>query len=547
MDYHATPDEGTLTGSELEHSEKLSGAQLARRSVFSIHIVPLQAPLTLPMRKLHVTLTRMAGLQFQTLPMAERSQVHDDVRTAVQAFRSGSDIGVPKRLTTFAFSAKLRDIAEQAGYEPSDARALIAPAQQLCQRLVSFNVLQHKAAPAEQDLYPADLEVNMPLLAHVMRNKRGDLSWSYHPILLSIMVQPRTYAELNLELVRNARTYTALALYENTRRFVAIGRAGPYPLLTWQRLLSPSGQPPQWEDSREFRRRLKRSIAELHSCEGCDIRLEPENVHLPGTGAGLVIHVSPVEQSKLAFGAPLPPDPNLHRRLTGLGYSADSARILVEERGEEYVHAKFALLERTAGVRNPRAWLDAAIERDFRDERTARLQALEQKVQASELSDAAADARVRFATFQQERLRQRFDEADEDVRSRWEAAYAEAKREGEGMETWALTGAASQGRALGTSALDIPEGVRKAAYRAAFFRWLLPQPHGFLTQPEELDPVAFALSGIGRQSNEAPAAAMPRSPRRGAAPRRASGVKPPSGRLNSQGQEQSAPGANRED
>jgi hypothetical protein len=444
-----------------------------KRSVFAIHITPLEQKLTLVGRKLHIALAQMAGEQYQRLPAAQRNQIDEAMREFVQTLRAGTRPAVPSMLLQPQFFGNLKELAQAVGFEPSEARALMRTLGKLTHTPVRFNSLRHSAAKRERELYPAELEVHTALLSSVVRTGRGLFSWSYDPKILSIMVEPRTYALLNLELVRNARTYTALALYENTRRFVGIGRAGPYPFQRWQELLSPDGIRPKWEDNHECLRRIRKAIEELNACEGCDIVLEVERVTVADLGSCLQFKVRPLDQPKLPFGMPLPRNKVLFEALRAAGFSANEVRVMTETHGDEYLQAKLAMLEKaqgkSRGVADSKAWLRAAIERDFQDDEVQEERAAAREREREQRISQAQALREAFAAFQAQQLRLRFQAAPEDERAQWERAFAES--------------------AVG----ERSGGLGPTAKQGAFFGWLATQDHDLFRDPEELDLAAFAV------------------------------------------------------
>lgn len=455
-------------------SPAVASPEQVKRSVFAIHIRPVEGALSLPMRKLHIALTKMAGEQYQGLPREDRQGCEDKVREAVARFREGRQSGA-EVVPMVWFSASLREIADAAGYAPDEARALWPAIGALKSRKVQFNVLRHGAQAHERELFPYELDVWLELLSHVARNRHGQVQWSYHPLLLAIMVQPRTFAMLNLELVRNARTYTALALYENCRRFVALGKAGPWSFERWQSLLSPTGERPAWENQYEFLRRIKRAIAELEACEGCDIELVPERVKATAQGPCLQMSVRAREQARLPFGEPLPRNQDLLQRLDLVGFSRAEVRVLLDTHGEEYLLTKLAILDKNKqsprGVDSPKAWLKAAIARDFQDEEVQREMLLRKQRERTQREQQMQKLREAFAAFQEQQLRARFAAADEASRVHWEVRFDEATQERQ----------------------ELLKSLPGKAKDAAFFGWLKEQPHGLFVDPEEQDLAAFAL------------------------------------------------------
>lgn len=454
-----------------------------RKSVFAIHIVPVKGALSLKARKLQTALARAAGEQYQRLPESERERIESAVRDHVRDLRDGRQPEVPPILYQPRFTAKLRQLAEAVGHDPSDARHLMDDVHRLVGTTVDFNVLGHGSHKEEKDTYPSEMSVRTTLLSSAVKSGRGLVSWGYDPLLLLIMVNPRTYAQLSLELVRNARTYTALALYENVKRFIGIGRAGPYPIRRWQELLSEDGKVPAWENSAEFKRKVRRAQAELEACSS-DIAMEMREVMIPGQGRGVEFALR-VRPQQALFTEPIPENRALTEDLNKLGFSLGEARHLIDNHGEEYVYAKLGLLRKaklTGDIRDDKAWLASAIKKDWVDRET------EQQRTKAEQDRREKQRRER------ERLQQEFQE----LRSQRVLAVYSTLESFEQQE-------------LLTAYLVTPGGARAAStlgetskgFQASFRAWLLEEKPDWLTEDHETDFAAFVLWAKDREHQPA--------------------------------------------
>jgi hypothetical protein len=442
-----------------------------RKSVFAVHIKPVDGALNLKARKLQITLARMAGEQYRRLTTEQRQEIEDAARRHINRLREGRRGEAPEILLQPRFQAKLTDIAEAVHHDPAIARQMMPDLKMLVGVKVEFNSLRHKAAEIERDLYPDELTVVTTLLSSVVKTGRGWVSWAYDPLILSIMVNPKTYAQLNLSLVRNARTYTALALYENVKRFIGIGRAGPYPTKRWQELLSENGKIPDWEDSAELKRKVRRALAELEQNENSDIDIKMKDCRMPLSGEkALEFEVRMRPQTKLTFGEPVPEDRTLVTQMAALGYNASEVRGLVDARGEEYIYAKLALLKQAKNVENPRGWLAAAIARDYQDkeaqEQASRLELGKTQKKKQERERLHQE----FQQLRSTRLRERLQQMPIEQQQEWRAKFAESP----------------EGRAALSTKLS------KAAKEASLITWLVGQP-GWLKEEEEQDFASFIL------------------------------------------------------
>jgi hypothetical protein len=442
-----------------------------RKSVFAVHIKPVDGSLNLKARKLQITLARMAGEQYRKLTPEQRQEIEDAARRHVTRLREGRRAEAPEILLQPRFQAKLTDIAEAVHHDPAIARQMMPDLKMLVGVKVEFNSLHHKASEVERELYPDELTVVTTLLSSVVKTGRGWVSWAYDPLILSIMVNPKTYAQLNLSLVRNARTYTALALYENVKRFIGIGRAGPYPIKRWQELLSENGKIPDWEDSAELKRKVRRALAELEQNENCDIDIKMKDCRMPLTGdKALEFEVRMRPQTKLTFGEPVPEDRTLVAQMEALGYNASEVRGLVDAHGEEYIYAKLALLKKARNVENPRGWLAAAIARDYQDNE-AQEQALRvEKEKAQQKRLEKERLQQEFVQLRATRLRERLQQLSAEQQQEWLDKFA----------------ASPDGQVASSSKLS------RAAFEASLVTWLASQP-GWLVADEEQDFASFII------------------------------------------------------
>lgn len=451
-----------------------------RKSVFAIHIVPVKGALSLKARKLQTALAKAAGEQYQRLPEEDRARIEQAVRDHVRDLRNGLHSEVPAVLYQPRFTTKLKVLAEAVGHDPSDARHLMEDLHRLVGTTVDFNVLGHDSHSAEKPTFPAELSIRTTLLSSVVKSGRGLVSWGYDPLLLLVMVNPRTYAQLSLELVRNARTYTALALYENIKRFIGIGRAGPYPLRRWQELLSEDGKIPAWENSAEFKRKIRRAQAELNACSS-DIEFDMKEVSLPGKARGIEFTLRLRPQQAL-FTEPIPENRALAIELEKIGFSKGEARHLLENHGEEYVYAKLGLLKKakqTQEVRSDRAWLSAAIQKDWQDrELIGEKQSVDAQKKEKQRQERERLLRD-YEALRSTRVFDKYSELEEFDKSLIVEAYRESPVGQRAAQTYA-------------------EG--SVAQHGVFRSWLLQQYPDWLTEDHELDFAAYVLWVKDQQS-----------------------------------------------
>lgn len=454
------------------------------KSVFLIHSRPVKGNLTLKARKLVGALARLAGEQYKRLPPEQREQIEDAVRAHVSGLRAGVVAEVPPILFQPRFTARLRQVADYVGHDPSDSRHLMQDLQLLVSTSVELNFLGHTEGhainEAEVSTYPHEMRVVSTLLSSLVKVGRGTLSWGYDPLVLLVMVHPRTYTYLSLDLNRNARTYTALALYENVRRFLGVKRTGCYPVRRWQQLLSETGEVRTWETVAEFRRKVRRALSELEVVEGCDIKI----TYHEETRAGekhVYFEVEPLPQHRLLFGEPVPEDRELARMLRQLGFPETECRGLVEAHGAEYLYAKLDLLKRSRErqhIRDERAWLVAAVRDDWRDQEQEAAKVQEQRDQAQRQRQELENLRKAFDALRAKTVDERLAALPADEQELWKSRYLETDP---GQRVAAQFGPESK------------------PFHAAWRHWLVSQA-GWLTEDHLND---FTLYVLWAKSQEA--------------------------------------------
>ncbi|PPC84869.1 MAG: hypothetical protein CTY35_00680 [Methylotenera sp.] len=397
-----------LTNSELEH---------VRKSVFAIHIIPTSGSLNVQSRKIQVHLAKTAGEQYRKLPIEIREQIESAITTYTENFRNGVTSETPAILLQPRFSMPIKKLAEEIGYDVDSARKLTAYLDQLQVTQVKFNALMHNAAKTEETVYPSEVNVVTSLISSYMKSGKM-ISWAYDPVILSIMVNPRTYAQLNLNLVRNARTYSALALYENTKRFLHIERAGPYDIKVWQALLAEDGVVPDWEDASEFRRKLRRALAELKACEACDIDLEPIESRDPQTNKRtLEFIVSPRRQFVHDFGDNVPKNHDLFTWMISLGIKEPKVRSMMDAYPEDLLMQKKEMFTRKIKsdptIRNQAGWFIEAVQNDYVEHQNKLDRHRKQKEFEDKLTLEKQKLSDEFNKFQINQVRLKYEALDE--------------------------------------------------------------------------------------------------------------------------------------
>lgn len=351
----------------------LGGLSLAqfRKSVFAIHMFPINGSrLTAQARKLHTVLGNLSSQQFARLAPEQREDIAHTTRQYVQWFRdkggkSRREIEPPFVVKQPRFAASLQELATVSGYTVSNARQLVPHLELLASAQLRFNVFGHSAQIDDLSGFPAEMPVVSSAVSSIARGRYSMVSWGYDPLLFLVMTAPRTYAKISMSVLQECRTYSAIALYENVVRFIAIGRAGPYPFDTWRQLLSEEGSSQDWSDSFAFKRKIQKSIAELDQC-GSDIWIEPKEVWVPDHGNQLQFLVRPkVQTASVTVSA----GQGAHRALqalTSIGFTKAGAAKVLAAYDDEYIFATLELLQQskakeTQSIQSEASWVSAAL------------------------------------------------------------------------------------------------------------------------------------------------------------------------------------------
>ena len=291
----------------------------------------------------------------------------------------------------------------------------------------------------------------------------GEVEWEYPPDVLQMLLRPMPFALINMRLANSLSSKYALALYENTCRY--INNPGKLtrrlPVEQWIQLIAGARNSYCQKEYKYFKRYvINPSLAELESSEHCSLRLTLIETKV---ARSKVTHLQ--FKVELKHQLPLPtemgrgPDPRLAEGIRSLGINEKKLNELLVSMEEGDLQRVYdATLERVrkGGVANKAGYFLKMCELELTDEEVAEDAAsLAESAPAPLLLDAVAVQRADASRRQAKRLREVFEALPEDQRKLLVAQFAQSP---------AITPSAREKLAAG---LGVAKGVERV-----FFGWL---------------------------------------------------------------------------
>lgn len=250
-----------------------------------------------------------------------------------------------------------RTLCLMVGYNSNDMETLKASLRGLAETVAEWDMLDEKGRQ----------EWGVSALLSFASLKEGVCEYAYSAALAEKLHDPKVFALINLNIQRKFTGGHALALYENSFRFVNVGSTGWWPLETFKRLMGV-------EDSTYYQsykhlnaKIIKPAVAEVNKVS--DIVITPE-VRKQGravTDIRFLIQRNPqLAILDLDDGEGMRKG-GVYSELRALGVSDRLARQWLTQHGEDYVAAKLAYVSRRNHVKSPAKYLRAAIDQDFED------------------------------------------------------------------------------------------------------------------------------------------------------------------------------------
>lgn len=331
----------------------------------------------------------------------------------------------------------------------------------------------------------------------------GEIQWEYPPDVFQLLMKPTKYAIIDLRLSNTLSSGSALALYENTHRYVSNPGhlTAKLPVEDWIRLIVTTRSAVNYFDRgkyRYFKRDvLMPAIEELNSSEICPIQ-----VTLQETKGlrGRVTHIQFVVEHKKQLALPTETgqtgDPRIEEEMRKWGVSAPVInRFLLSYDENELWHNIRVFKEKLAKgtIREPAAAFVNQVQNNYagysREEGEGSGNGAAGEPAATHLVDDDVGLASRFAEMHQEfvanRVRALYGELEADQREEMENRFLED---------------------MGTNPIIRAEyaktGLTRKMVSSIFFHWFSKQP-GVLTRPEELSLDAFRAWTLDRRAHRA--------------------------------------------
>ncbi len=124
-------------------------------------------------------------------------------------------------------SIRVRDLAENVGFNSNDYDLLKTSLKQLRNIAIEWNVL-NKDGKEKWGVSSMIAEAQI---------ENGVITYSYPPMLRKLLYNPEIFARIDLRVQKRFSGNYALSLYENCYRFKSSGTTGVIPLDTWKKLI----------------------------------------------------------------------------------------------------------------------------------------------------------------------------------------------------------------------------------------------------------------------------------------------------------------------
>ena len=258
---------------------------------------------------------------------------------------------MPDMPRTTRHAINLDELAWGMGLERASQRMqrLVENLDKMMEARVVWNLLDEKGDLEEWE--------SATLLPYVKVNRRErKVTYEFTRAFQERVYNPSEFAEIALRMQRVFRSEHALALYENTRRFLVQGETPWIPIETFRTLMGVNDKPYYDEYKYLNARLIKPAMQQVNECS--DILLQLKTKRRSRAVAELKFLVSENPQMSL-FTESLKQEPDAIRaedkrrlmlRLSGYRITGKRAEQLIDTHGEEEILAALAAAD---------AWMDA--------------------------------------------------------------------------------------------------------------------------------------------------------------------------------------------
>lgn len=458
--------------SKLQKTQQEDEAFFLNKAVFAIHIAPRIGRLTIVMRKTYNVLLKLAWEEWAKNPVEIRqrlmSEMHEKHKLTAKMSVSPA----------FTFSTKVGVILKALQLDRKNTKLIYAALDGLRTCKVEWNLM----------LDGGEMTFISGMLSEATISKGGAVTWSYGLNLFEMLLHPKVYQAIDLQLQTEFTRYASQALYENAIRYSNLNSTGWKDEEKWRQLLSSDGSPTK-ESYRSWKSRtLKSAMAELNVAVRCPITVKLEDKTGLDGKRQLRFILAEKPHGTLFPETPIPHDKKLLASLAGLGFNPAEIKELLENYDPDYVLGNLAYVEAKiaeGSVKSSKAYLTKALKEDFR---TASAKAAKQAVVAKEIRNAAAESAQiaeAFTKFQTDRLHQKFEALGKSAQLNY-------------FDEFMAQGVVSNPEVLkvlesaGVEAIFDPRSVAERSAAGSFYVWLRAHQRPMLTEPDELDRHVFA-------------------------------------------------------
>jgi len=446
------------------------------KAVQAIHISPNKGNLTLVMRKVYNVLLKFSGDKWKDIPIVDRARFIEEMKSKTEV-TSGMHVS-----PAFTFTCKGSEVLKAIGTARNHAPMLYESLKNLRACEVNWNMMRDGG----EETFVGGL------LSEVSIIRGGTISWTYGVRLFELLVNPKLYQRIDLALQQELRSYAALALYENSYRYIQVGSTGWRPVTQWRALLSVSGHL-TYESYTDWKRFvLNPAMRELEYAPLCDINLELEEKRGDSNKIEFIkFNVAKKVKLPLFETTPLGFDQSMVNALRSFDFKKSEIDAMMAKHEPSLIDSNLQYLNKQIAkgekIRNKKGYLIKAIHENYAQQSSKPKKATPEQTQfrVQDGERRADSLRDSFQTFQMEQLKTKFFAQPESKQREQFDAFLQSKQE---MSAGALA-------VLNEKGFDVlePKNMNERSAAGSFWVWRREQRPALLTASIETDILVFAL------------------------------------------------------
>ena len=248
-------------------------------------------------------------------------------------------------------SINFKEFRQYINYNSNDHEYLKNIFRDLSQLAVEFDLIEGRRS----------WEI-MPFLSYV-KFANGMITWSFRSEIRRSILDPDVYAKINSEIVNQIQNDIAFALYENTYRYVNIGKTPWLKINTLRQLLGIAKD--AYKETKYLTRVLKQSMKQIQKVAGITLEMEPTGKPIKAVRFLVRANQQPdllIEQHVVQEQS------DVEAQLSHFGFTPNQIADIFNAYPLDYIQSKINFLNKRAragGIRNFAAFAYKAFEDDY--------------------------------------------------------------------------------------------------------------------------------------------------------------------------------------